>query len=237
MHQSQKLPTVDDPRWEINGTISKIHIYPAKSCGAVSPSSGQVKIQKYGLEFNGVMKDRQFLIVDEHNNLVTGRQLPKLVLVQPWIENGILSLSAPEVPTFNLELPKSSEGYEIVETKVCRQSCHGVDLGREVGQWFSNFLERPDRVFKLIYHMEDDSNRELFDGNDPYNPMMRKEDVPLYADDNPILLATTASLDALNIALEAKNVDKIENYKQLRPCILVDGKNSQCCQLYSKPKF
>ena len=69
MLQSQKLPTVDDPRWEINGTISKIHIYPVKSCGAVSPSSGQVKIQKYGLEFNGVMKDRQFLIVDEHNKL------------------------------------------------------------------------------------------------------------------------------------------------------------------------
>ena len=76
----------------------------------------------------------------------------------------------------------------------------------------------------MIYHIETQSTREFWDDQDPFNPMIKKDDIPLYADDCPILLCTVASFQALNVALEAKNVAKINDHKQLRPCILVKGK-------------
>ena len=57
--------------------------------------------------------------------------------------------------------------------------------------------------------------------------MIRKDDIPLYADDGPIMLSTIASFEAVNIALEAKNVEKLDDYKQFRPCIMVEGKTTK----------
>ena len=100
-------------------------------------------------------------------------------------------------------------------------------MGQEVGQWISNFLGFPEKVYKLIYHIESNSTREFWDDKDPFTPMMRKDDVPLYADDGPIMLSTVASFEAVNIALEAKNVEKLDDYKQFRPCIMVEGKTTK----------
>ena len=65
------------------------------------------------------MMDRQFLIVNQNNKLVTGRMQPKLVLVKTWIQNGVLKLEAPGMNSLELTLPTSSvEGNEIVTTSV-----------------------------------------------------------------------------------------------------------------------
>ena len=103
------------------------------------------------------------------------------------------------------------------------KACTGLDLGQEVGQWFSRLFQKPDKQYKLIYHIESQSTREFLDDQDPFNPMIKKDDIPLYADTHPILMCTEASFQALNVALEAKNVAKINDHKQLRPCIIVKG--------------
>ena len=113
--KNQSLPSKTDERWEYAGKIQNIHIYPVKSCGAITVKSANV--QKFGL-VHGKMIDRQFLIVDQKHNLITGRMQPKLVLVQPWFENGTLTLKAPEMQTFELTVPNSSEGFECVTTTV-----------------------------------------------------------------------------------------------------------------------
>ena len=113
--KEQPLPSKTDPRWEYGGTIQSIYLYPVKSCAAISVKSA--KIQKYGLEYESMM-DRQFLIVNENNKLVTGRMQPKLVLVKTLIQNGVLKLEAPGMNSLELTLPSSVEGNEIVTTSV-----------------------------------------------------------------------------------------------------------------------
>ena len=114
--KEKPLPSKTDPRWEFGGTIQNIYLYPVKSCAAISVKSA--KIQKYGLEYESMM-DRQFLIVNQNNKLVTGRMQPKLVLVKTWIQNGVLKLEAPGMNSLVSTLPTSSvEGNEIVTTSV-----------------------------------------------------------------------------------------------------------------------
>ena len=72
--KNQPLPSITDQRWEYGGTIQNIHLYPIKSCAAITVNSA--KVQKFGLAYEKMM-DRQFLIVDEKHNLVTGS--PRLV--------------------------------------------------------------------------------------------------------------------------------------------------------------
>ena len=114
--KNQTLPSKDDLRWEYGGKVQNIDIYPVKSFGGVSVNTS-VKVTKYGLKF-GDMQDRQFLIVDEKHNLVDASRLPKLVLIQPWLENGVLTLNADGMAELKLKLPTSSEGYENVTTQV-----------------------------------------------------------------------------------------------------------------------
>ena len=54
--------------------------------------------------------------------------------------------------------------------------------------------------------------------------MVKKDDVPLYANRKPFMLATASSFDALNDALEAKYLDRVEDYIQMRPNISLKGK-------------
>ena len=219
--KNQQLPSKKDEKWQYGGKVQNIHIYPIKSCGAISVTSANVK--KFGLEYEH-MKDRQFLIVDQKHNLITGRMQPKLVLIQPWIQNETLTINGPGMESFKLKIPTTSEGYEAVKTSVFGKSCSGIDLGKDVGQWISTFLGKPQKVFKLIYHIETNSTRDFWNDKDPFTPLLRKDDIPLYADDGPIMLSTMASFEAMNAALEAKNVAKLEDYKQFRPCIVVNGR-------------
>ena len=114
--KNQTLPSKDDQRWEYGGKVQNIDIYRVKSFGGISVNT-TVNVTKYGLQF-GEMQDRQFLIVDEKHNLVDASRLPKLVLIQPWLENGVLTLNAAGMAALKLKLPTSSEGYENVTTQV-----------------------------------------------------------------------------------------------------------------------
>ena len=53
--------------------------------------------------------------------------------------------------------------------------------------------------------------------------MVKKDDVPLYANRKPFMLATASSFDAINDELEAKGLDKVGDYRQFRPNISLKG--------------
>ena len=106
------LPSIDDSRWEFVGTVQNLNIYPIKSCGSVA-SHNSMKITKYGLQY-GEMKDRQFMISDETNQDVDAIKQPRLVMIEPRVENGVLFLNAPGMETLEVQLPTSTNDHEIV---------------------------------------------------------------------------------------------------------------------------
>ena len=99
------------------GIVSKLYVYPIKSLNGLAVS--KAKVEQHGLSFDDFM-DRQFMIIDEKSNFVTGRQYPKLSLIQVIPRSNGFILKANGMDDFYLDLPISeSSSKELVQTMVC----------------------------------------------------------------------------------------------------------------------
>ena len=97
--------------------VSKLYVYPIKSLNGLAVS--KAKVEQHGLSFDDFM-DRQFMIIDEKSNFVTGRQYPKLSLIQVIPRSNGFILKANGMDDFYLDLPISeSSSKELVQTMVC----------------------------------------------------------------------------------------------------------------------
>lgn len=61
--------------------ISKIVVYPIKSCEGIELDSATVT--KTGFKY-----DRAFLLIDENDLFLTQRKIPKMSLIRPSFDNG-----------------------------------------------------------------------------------------------------------------------------------------------------
>ena len=120
------LPSINDSRWEFVGTVQNLNIYPIKSCGSVS-SHHSMRITKYGLQY-GEMKDRQFMIADETLQDVDAIKQPRLVMIEPRVENGVLFLNAPGMETLEVQLPTSTNNHEIVVSENIFQCTNSLQI-------------------------------------------------------------------------------------------------------------
>ena len=94
-----------------------MYVYPIKSLNGLAVS--KAKVEQHGLSFEDYM-DRQFMIIDEKSNFVTGRQYPKLSLIQVIPRSNGFILKANGMDDFYLDLPISeSSSKELVQTMVC----------------------------------------------------------------------------------------------------------------------
>ena len=110
------LPEVNDSRWTKAGIVSKLYVYPIKSLNGLAVS--KAKVEQHGLSFDDFM-DRQFMIIDQKSNFVTGRQYPKLSLIQVMPRSNGFILKAGGMDDFYLDLPISgSSSKELVQTMV-----------------------------------------------------------------------------------------------------------------------
>lgn len=160
-------------------TLSALYTYPIKSARGVSLLESAVG--PYGLDL-----DRHWMVVDSLNRGVTGRQHPRLLLVEISLEPDGLALQAPGMP--DLRVPYTPQG---VAGRVTLWSIplEGVEVSAEVSGWFSSYLGGAFRLFKFSDH----SNRRM-------NPLFG--DAPIaFPDGNPLHLISESSLIDLNSRL------------------------------------
>jgi uncharacterized protein YcbX len=162
--------------------LSALFVYPVKSCGALSPSSVQV-------EARGLAGDRRWMIIDGDGRFLTGRQLPRLVLLRATPTAGALSLAAPDMMA--LDVPEPSADAPRRAVTVWKDSLDAVDAGDLAAAWLTKFLDRDAR---LVF-MDARSHR-------PVSPTYAQPgDEVSFADAYPLLLISQASLDGLNARL------------------------------------
>ena len=162
--------------------LSALHIHPIKSTAALSPDSAEVRPR-------GLAHDRRWMIVDEHDRFVTGRQNPRLVLLRVSPSDAGIELSAPGLPALFVPLPDGRARRRVV---VWKDEVDAADVGDAAADWLSRFLERPLR----LVHMDGIAQR-------PVSPKYgRPGDQVGFADAYPLLLISQASLDHLNARLE-----------------------------------
>jgi uncharacterized protein YcbX len=158
------------------GTLTAIHVYPVKSCGAVS-------LDRSEISRTGLQGDRLFQVVGTDGNPVTQRQHPELATVRPTFTNDGLALEADGRSQLDVAMPTAND--------TTANSLLGVpvpagDAGDDAAAWFTDLLGDPVRLVAMTEHSE-------------YRLPVPGIDMMLsWADACSVLVANSASLAWLN---------------------------------------
>lgn len=179
--------------------LSALHLYPIKSCAALSPETARV-------EPRGLAHDRRWMLVDALGNFLTGRQLPRLVRLRALPTAAGLRLDAPGQDGIEVAVPAPDAPRRRVT--VWKDTLDAADAGDAAARWLSALLERDAR----LVHMDATAVR-------PVKPAYAQPgDEVSFADGFPLLLISQAALDALNARL-AVPLDML----RFRPNLVVSG--------------
>ncbi|MEV6950619.1 MOSC N-terminal beta barrel domain-containing protein [Streptomyces sp. NPDC051183] len=160
--------------------VQALHVHPVKSVAGTAPD--EVAVEPWGLS-----GDRRWAVVDTEGTVITQRQQPRLALATARpLGSGGVALSAPGMPDVLVEVPEPGPLEPVV---LFGKKVETVVAAGAAADWFSAYLGVPAR----LVHLDDPAVRR------PVDPQyaLPGETVSL-ADGYPLLVATLASLDALN---------------------------------------
>jgi uncharacterized protein YcbX len=183
--------------------IASLHVFPIKSLGGVSPY--EALLIETGFEF-----DRAWMVVDEHGDMLTQRELPRMALVQPQFRGGDLVLRAPGMLALHLHLDAVEAA---TRARVWDDEVKAYDMGALAAQWMSDFLGRKLRLVRFDPEQKRLSDKQWTGGLEAENA---------FADGYPLLVVGTASLADLNQRLAARG-EKPVGIERFRPNLVLEG--------------
>ncbi|MQY37408.1 putative protein YcbX [Streptomyces sp. RB17] len=190
-----------------NAVLQSIHVHPVKAFRGLAPREAVV-------EPWGLAGDRRWTLIDDGGKVVTQREEPRLALAAAEPEaGGGVRLSAPGRAPMTVSVP---EPAGTVPVNVFGTKVEAVPAAAAAHAWCSAYLGADVR----LVHMDDPAGRR------PVDPeyALPGETVS-FADGYPLLVTTTASLDALN-SLIAEGAHAAEGplpMNRFRPNVVVAG--------------
>ncbi|XP_039567032.1 molybdenum cofactor sulfurase isoform X2 [Passer montanus] len=125
-------------------TVAKIYLYPIKSCSAFEVTEWPVGNQ-------GLLYDRNWMVVNQNGVCMTQKQEPRLCLVNPSIDlkQKMMVIQAEGMDPISVPL-EDNTGKEAVicESKVCSHRVKTYDCGEKIAGWLSMFLGCPCRLIR-----------------------------------------------------------------------------------------
>jgi len=188
--------------------ITGLHTYPIKSCAGSALT--EAAVTRRGLEH-----DRDYMLIDDECRFVSQRTEPRLALVRPTLGVDVLTVSAPGMEEIEIPLAIAADDDLLVEAAVHGKLVVGQRVGAEYDNWFMRFLAdgRSLGTVRLL--------RVRADAPRPVGDRYQRGDAANqvgFADGQPILLASEASLEALNAEMETP-----VPMNRFRPNIVVAG--------------
>lgn len=155
------------------GPVQELNIYPLKSC------QGQtLKVMSIGSE--GPEGDRQWMLVDENGRFLTQRTLPKMATVQVLFNDQGLSLGLGKQ---FFVVPKSQSLKRLIKVKIWDDEVEAALEADLFSQALSHYLGVNCRLVR-------------------YTPTSKRRQPEVrFADQRPLLLINTKSLEDLNSKL------------------------------------
>ena len=186
--------------------LKSLHIYPVKSCHRVDLDAAEV-------EPWGLAGDRRWMITDAEGLMRTQRVLPRLALIRPsYAADGVLRLHAPGMPDLEVAPPLRGAGAEQAKVTVWHFNGPAARAGGAADEWLSAFIGEPS----MLVYMDDTSARPT---DAQYS---RAEDRVSFADGYPLLLASAASLEALNDWIVEMGGPPVP-MTRFRPNVVIEG--------------
>jgi uncharacterized protein len=180
--------------------VSKLFAYPIKSvCGL---SFDHLELDEFGPVW-----DRRWMLVDQNGLFVSQRNDPRLALVRVSLESNALRVTASGLDAA-LQIPLEARGERIRVRHITEDESEGILVDPKADAWFSRLLERDVR---LVWFPNEASRRIAPE-------FVPEERFTNFNDGFPLLIASQASLDALN----AKLVQPV-TWDRFRPNIVIDG--------------
>lgn len=180
--------------------ITGLHTYPVKGCHRLDHDESRV-------EPWGLAHDRRWMIVDADGVGITQRETPLLTRLIARPRPGGLRLSADGQPDLDLDEP--ADGSKI-QVRIFRSKQPVPARLADTG-WISTFLGRDAR----LAWQSDPTTRTVAAFAEPGDRVS-------FADGYPILLASTASLDAVNDWLAEAGDDTVPIHR-FRPNLVLGG--------------
>jgi uncharacterized protein len=177
--------------------LTNISIHPVKSLAGISVDTAQVN--PFGLA-----DDRNMMLVDDNGIFITQRKFPQMALIRTFVENGVLSVTAPNLPEIQLNQFEN----KAIEVEVWGDHCYGFVACSKINQWFSQYLGFSARLVNYDHQQPRTSDPKFSLSND----------IVSFADGFPLLVISQASLDDLNTRLKSP-----VTMQHFRTNLVIDG--------------
>jgi uncharacterized protein YcbX len=186
--------------------ITSINVYPVKSMRGVSMDSAL-------LTRKGLACDRAWMVVRSNGRFVTQRDLPLMALLDTALDNEGLTLGREGYGS--IRIPFNAPTGAAVHTRVWKDECETLDLGREISRWLTAALESPEHL--RLVRMAPGFLRPQ---GQPEN--LGAATTTRFADAAPFLVASESSLQRLNRELESSGHNPVP-MNRFRPNIVIRG--------------
>lgn len=183
--------------------IARLFVYPVKSCAGI-------EVREAVLTETGLDLDRAWMVVDEHDEFVSQRELPRMALIRPQLKSHEVVLRAPGMLALHLSIDTVEEP---VRVRVWDDEVAAYDMGAVAAQWFTDFLGRKLRLVRFDPEHKRLSSLQWTGGAEALNQ---------FSDGYPLLVASTASIDLLNEKLQAQGKPAV-GIERFRPNIVLEG--------------
>ncbi|MEO0878327.1 MAG: MOSC N-terminal beta barrel domain-containing protein [Pseudomonadota bacterium] len=182
------------------GVVSQISIYPLKGARAIDLTHGAARAR-------GLAHDRRFIATDADGGFLTQRNCPALATLDVTLTADGVRLSREGAGAVNAAAPGNGARRTVT---VWKHRVDALSVGGAADRWLSAALGVEARLF----FMDAAAERRTSDTWTEPAPVS-------FADGYPYLIATTASLKALNEAIEASGGASVP-MNRFRPNIVID---------------
>lgn len=181
--------------------ISRLFIYPIKSCAGV-------EVESLTFDECGPVGDRRFMLVDDSGQFLTQRTLPSMAHIYPRYKEQHLEVSVQGYEPLLVPLNPSAVQRQVT---VWKDEMQAADCGDEAALWFSTVLDKYCRLVAVQADTQRQINRKYADEGEWVG----------FADGYPLLVTTQASLDVLSAA-----VGRTVQMERFRPNIVLQGNDA-----------
>jgi uncharacterized protein YcbX len=154
----------------------------------------------------GLRYDRRWMLVAPAGKFITQRTHPQMILIQPQLADGVLTLTRQGMPDHQVAAVSTDSAP--LQVEIWNDRVNALPVSEETDAWLTQAIDAPCR---LVY-IADDEIRQC----DP--EYADERDHTGFADGFPLLLISQASLDDLNGRLQQPLP-----MKRFRPNLVVSG--------------